>query len=858
MTPIVFNKQNCKEIKVCSDDSTTPIDIIGADCLGAPVTVTGDKGTIIQTVPNPDTVQKVVICDTDTITSDVEYICNEATQLYDKVTHTWINGVAQPDVVAPTAYACTETIRTDVEFLCNETTGFFDRVERSYDSSGVFIPGSEIITPTTAICSVAPVAFDVTIQTGCLDTDTAVASTQATSTVQAFIPAENIVNVRIVECDTKLDPEVVCLVPNGSPASTTPITGVVVYDTTAGAGIAPTATYFIGNTDVTATHTQVPCDANLDYETKETCYQDSVNPNQKYTRVDWFEKDNLVTPVATVWFDVTAGTYSATAPSNIQPCSDVRQVLADHNNGCIERTVPQNVCSVTNSVFTLLDTDLTTFTITANDGNGNFTGVQDFSNPAVVPTFINMMTLLSSSGARTTEDIANGAVIFNFWEQNINNIVQTGPTQVQYDIHFEAGVTDTPTPLVAPCVDPVADSVYQSSAATLKSVFDGYVLGVPVPNGGSVVVFTVSVYSPAVTTTVTHIPAKQVVTYDVNGNPVSDLYYEQGTLTPIVFDPLTDVFKNVCTQQPINVDIVRCDNTVEQVQVKEIVGVYDLNKDYKHTERVYDNVTATLGGTITTITAGTNVLFDFTNVIDTNWVGANYLVDFGNGFTDIGGNPSFDYVNEPDGDYEIKVYRMFVYPEGTRFYLIGGVEVSLVSGSITVSSANPAPVNRSITYTQKEVFQDYCGQTPVGSPYLADGSVASVVGTLSTAYREEITEWQGVTDANNASTSQQLIAKSGILSIANGTFATNLGPDGTIWNNPGGLRSVTIRARRSNGTDAIPGSGANQVLIQTTDNKGVLLTNESVTFSVEDGNIQDFIYVDTLNNAAALIIYNRL
>jgi len=654
-------------------------------------------------------------------------------------------------------------------------------------------------------------------------------------------------------CGSKIDPELSCISNDGG---TTIVTGVVVYDISVNP---PTETIYFNGTDVTGTYVKVPCEKNLDFETKETCYQDITDPNIKYTRIDWFEKDNLVVPVSTVWFDVTAGTYSATAPSNIQPCSDVRQVLADHNNGCIERTVPQNVCSVTNSVFTLSDTDLTTFTITANDGNGNFTGVQDFSNPAVVSTFINMLTLLSSSGARTTEDIANGAVIFNFWEQNISNVVQTGPTQVQYDIHLEAGVTDTPTPLTAPCVDPVADSVYQSSAATLKSIFDGYVLGVPVPNGGAVIVFTVSVYTlvPG-PTTVVHIPAKQVVTYDVNGNPVSDLYYEQGTLAPIVFDPLTDVFKNVCTQQPINVDIVRCDNTVEQVQVKEIVGVYDLNKDYKHTERVYDNVTATLGGTITTITAGTNVLFNFTNVIATNWVGANYLIDFGNGFTDIGGNPSFDYVNEPDGDYEIKVYRMFVYPEGARFYLIGGVEVSLVSGSITVSSTNPAPVNRSITYTQKEVFQDYCGQTPVGSPYLADGSVASIAGTLSTTYREEISEWQGVTDANNTSTSQQLIAKSGILSIANGTFATNLGPDGTIWNNPGGLRSVTIRARRSNGTDAIPGSGANQVLIQTTDNKGVLLTNESVTFSVEDGNIQDFVYVDTLNNAAALIIYNRL
>jgi hypothetical protein len=102
----------------------------------------------------------------------------------------------------------------------------------------------------------------------------------------------------------------------------------------------------------------------------------------------------------------------------------------------------------------------------------------------------------------------------------------------------------------------------------------------------------------------------------------------------------------------------------------------------------------------------------------------------------------------------------------------------------------------------------------------------------------------------------QQTLQSGGVSIASGTLAGTLGPDGTIWNNPGNLRSVTVRARRSNTSNAVPGSGSNQVMVQTTNNKVILFTNESATWSVEDGNIQDFVYVECLVNSAALVIYN--
>lgn len=103
--------------------------------------------------------------------------------------------------------------------------------------------------------------------------------------------------------------------------------------------------------------------------------------------------------------------------------------------------------------------------------------------------------------------------------------------------------------------------------------------------------------------------------------------------------------------------------------------------------------------------------------------------------------------------------------------------------------------------------------------------------------------------------------KSGAESIANGTLASTLGPDGTTWlaSSVGAtnLRTVTVLARRSNTTNATL-TGGNKVVVTTTDGAVTLLTGESITFSAEDGNIQDFVGVTTIGNSAALVIYNRI
>ena len=103
--------------------------------------------------------------------------------------------------------------------------------------------------------------------------------------------------------------------------------------------------------------------------------------------------------------------------------------------------------------------------------------------------------------------------------------------------------------------------------------------------------------------------------------------------------------------------------------------------------------------------------------------------------------------------------------------------------------------------------------------------------------------------------------KSGAGSIANGALASTLGPDGTTWlaSSIGAtnLRTVTVLARRSNTASATL-TGGNKVVVTTTDGAVTLLTGESITFSAEDGNIQDFVSVATIGNSAALVIYNRI
>ena len=226
------------------------------------------------------------------------------------------------------------------------------------------------------------------------------------------------------------------------------------------------------------------------------------------------------------------------------------RVLSDHANGCIERIIeiPTLDCSVTTTTYSFSNTDLISFTVNSKDGLGNFNVTQEHvsSRHADWLAMLNQMTV---DNTRMEENINSGSVIFNFWEGNISNVVDLSPTQVQFDWKLQPGIYDTPDALITPCIDPISDIAYQNSASTLIPAYDSYPVGTPVSNGGIPIVFTITQYSQinnGSTTSVEYIPAKQVITYNADGTPATDKYYTQGTLTEIVFNTTTDIFKNNC------------------------------------------------------------------------------------------------------------------------------------------------------------------------------------------------------------------------------------------------------------------------------------------------------------------------
>lgn len=111
-------------------------------------------------------------------------------------------------------------------------------------------------------------------------------------------------------------------------------------------------------------------------------------------------------------------------------------------------------------------------------------------------------------------------------------------------------------------------------------------------------------------------------------------------------------------------------------------------------------------------------------------------------------------------------------------------------------------------------------------------------------------------DCGAATPGAPLALNTGGVSIANGVHAATLGPDGAVWTNPGGVRSVTVAARRSATSDANPtGAGSNQVLVGTTLNTVVLLEGETVTWSVDDPDTLNVDWVETFGDSAALVVW---
>jgi len=263
---------------------------------------------------------------------------------------------------------------------------------------------------------------------------------------------------------------------------------------------------------------------------------------------------------------------------------------------------------------------------------------------------------------------------------------------------------------------------------------------------------------------------------------------------------------------------------------------------------ICDVVQASISGDIDYNLLGTQVSFT-PNLTVTGDTVLTYIVDFGNGFMDIGNSPNYDYVTEASGRYEIRFYAKLasgnVVLLSAREVTWDGTTLTGVPVNVVVSRGYGVKVATALANWEDG---SYVGITDlVGNPY-------TLVGDASSDCPPILDE---IINSDEKMGGASVILRSGTLSIANGTHSTLLGPDGTAWTNPGNLKSVTILARKSNASDAIVGSGANQVMVITTDNKYILLEGESVTYSVEDGNIQDFVSVECLVNSAALVVYNR-
>ena len=409
---------------------------------------------------------------------------------------------------------------------------------------------------------------------------------------------------------------------------------------------------------------------------------------------------------------------------------DVEQTLADHQNGCLERSIPSwaLVCNAVTTTFNFSDTDLTDFIINSNDGNWNYLITQNLSTATAATSFLNMLNTLNTSESRGVEDIANWALTLYYWDNNFWTITQLSPTSIQFEVFLEAWVNDVPPALSSPCVDPITNTQYQDSSTTLRWVYDAVVVWVSTLNWWTPISFIITTYSLVWDVVITHIPAKQVVTYDINWYPVSDRYFEQSTLTEIIFDPLTDVFKNVCTETIIiDAQVPSCIWTLDEKPVNSITATYLLNQENKHTETVYDILTAVFGWTVAfTYTAPRNVAVSYASVTLANDTVLHFRTDFGDWYNDVWPTP--DHIYNADGSYEIKTYAIL---NSKNKILINAKEVIITNGVVAYApTGTSSTINRSYRHVVNTALQNYCGNTPVDNPYLADGTSYTPTGTL--------------------------------------------------------------------------------------------------------------------------------
>jgi len=208
-----------------------------------------------------------------------------------------------------------------------------------------------------------------------------------------------------------------------------------------------------------------------------------------------------------------------------------------------------------------------------------------------------------------------------------------------------------------------------------------------------------------------------------NGVATGVVYY---TNSAGIVIPAPGVFTiGDCPEAAQIAQVPNCAGTLDDKPVDEVNAVYLLNQENKHTEVVYDVVTAVFGGAATfTYTAPQNVAIAYAGITLANDTLVQYWTDYGDGYNDVG--PSPDHAYNSDGAYEIKGYA--ITASGNKVLLFAK-EITILNGVVTYSGVQGSQaVSRTYTRLVASAFQDYCGSLPVGSAYNADGTAYTLVG----------------------------------------------------------------------------------------------------------------------------------
>lgn len=177
---------------------------------------------------------------------------------------------------------------------------------------------------------------------------------------------------------------------------------------------------------------------------------------------------------------------------------------------------------------------------------------------------------------------------------------------------------------------------------------------------------------------------------------------------------------------PVSANVPNCDWTTTATDVDSITATYLLNQQNKHTEVVYDALTAVFSGTVSfTYTAPTQIAISYAGVSLANDTVIGYWTDFWDWYNDLWWSPLHSYNN--DWYYEIKWYAVTL---SWNKMLVYAKEVDIIGWSITYWGVNPQPVNRSFRRLLNSALQDYCNNTIVWWTYNADWTAYTPTWTL--------------------------------------------------------------------------------------------------------------------------------